>query len=519
MVINGNERRYNYFYAQVTNLTIPAFYNLNNSSEKPTVDQYQQLRRLMGAYGQIDLGWDNWAYLTMTARNDWSSTLPKGNRSFFYPGVTGSVIFSQFLTPEMQKIITFGKVRAAWGKTGNDANVYMTSSVFAQGGANTSGWGTSQFPFTNGNYNAYSVGNVLGSPTLSPEMTTEFELGLNMAFLQNRLSFDVSYYNRVSDKQIFSLAMDPASGYTAQNTNLGKIRNRGVEALISGTPIKTKDFKWDISLNWTLNRSKVISLPEELGGESVIYGLSGGTGLYAIVGQELGVFKAYTSQRDAEGHIIVEPVDPKTGISSGLPAKTTEQQIVGSMNSKYQMGISNTFSYKGVSLSFDFDIREGGLMYSRTKSVNYFVGNAIQTAYNSRHPFIVPNSVIQTGTDANGAPVYGENTYPLNATNLYNYWNNGADNYDADFLVDKSYVKLRSVVLSWDLPKAWLAKTFLSGVKISVFGNNLFLWTPSSNTFIDPESTSFGNDLSGNYGEYSANPSSRKIGFNVSVKF
>ena len=183
------------------------------------------------------------------------------------------------------------------------------------------------------------------------------------------------------------------------------------------------------------------------------------------------------------------------------------------------MGISNTFSYKGVSLSFDFDIREGGLMYSRTKSVNYFVGNAIQTAYNSRHPFIVPNSVIQTGTDANGAPVYGENTYPLNATNLYNYWNNGADNYDADFLVDKSYVKLRSVVLSWDLPKAWLAKTFLSGVKISVFGNNLFLWTPSSNTFIDPESTSFGNDLSGNYGEYSANPSSRKIGFNVSVKF
>lgn len=510
--LNGNERRYNYFYAEVTNLTIPTFYNLNNSSEKPTVDQYKQLRRLMGAYGQIDLGWDNWAYLTMTARNDWSSTLPKGNRSFFYPGVTGSVIFSQFLTPEMQKIITFGKVRAAWGKTGNDANVYMTSSVFAQGGANTSGWGTSQFPFTNGNYNAYSVGNVLGSPTLSPEMTTEFELGLNMAFLQNRLSFDVSYYNRVSDKQIFSLAMDPASGYTAQNTNLGKIRNRGVEALISGTPIKTKDFKWDISLNWTLNRSKVISLPEELGGESVIYGLSGGTGLYAIVGEELGVFKAYTSQRDAEGHIIV---DPKTG----LPLKTTEQQIVGSMNSKYQMGISNTFSYKGVSLSFDFDIRKGGVMYSRTKSVNYFVGNAIQTAYNSRHPFIVPNSVVQTGTDANGAPVYGENTTALNATNLYNYWNNGADNYDADFLVDKSYVKLRSVVLSWDLPKAWLAKTFLTGVKVSVFGNNLFLWTPSSNTFIDPESTSFGNDLSGNYGEYSANPSSRKIGFNVSVKF
>ena len=350
-------------------------------------------------------------------------------------------------------------------------------------------------------------------------MTSEFELGLNMAFFQNRVSFDASYYNRISDKQIFSLDMDPASGYTAQNINLGKIRNRGIELLVNVTPVKTRDFKWDLSWNWTLNRSKVISLPEQLGGESVIYGLSGSTGLYAIVGEELGVFKAYTSQRDSEGHIIVEPVDEKTGVSSGLPAKTTEQKIVGSMNSKYQMGIGNTFSYKGVSLSFDFDIRKGGLMYSRTKSVSYFVGNAIQTAYNSRHPFIVPNSVIQTGTDAYGNPVYGENTWALDATNLYNYWNNGGDDYDAGFLVDKSYVKLRSVVLSWDLPKAWLAKTFLTGVKVSLYGNNLFLWTPSSNTFIDPESTSFGNDLAGNYGEYSANPSSRKIGFNVSVKF
>ena len=508
---NGNERKYTYLYGAVTNLTIPTYFNLTNSSEKPTLDQYQSLRRLMGAYGQVELGWDDWAYLTMTARNDWSSTLPKGNRSFFYPGVTGSFVFSKFLSPEAQKIVTFGKFRAAWGKTGNDASVYMTNSVYAQASANTSGWGSSKFPFTNGNYNAYTKGNTLGSNTLSPEMTTEFEFGLNMAFLQNRISFDVSYYDRNSDKQIFSLNMDPASGYTYQNMNLGKIRNRGIEALVSVTPIKTKDFKWDLSWNFTKNKSKVISLPEELGGESVIYGFSGGTSLYAIVGEELGVFKAYTSKRDDQGRLIVD--------ANGLPQKTDKQEIVGSMNSKYQMGISNTLSYKGVSLSFDFDIRKGGVMFSRTKNITYFTGNAIQTAYNHRNPWIIPNSVVQSGTDANGAPIYTENTTALTPTNIYNYWNNGADNYDAEFLVDKSYVKLRSVVLSWDLPKAWLAKTFLTGVKVSVFGNNLFLWTPSSNTFIDPESSSFGNDLSGNFGEYSANPSSRKMGFNVSVKF
>ena len=503
---NGNERRWRYFEAEVTNLTIPTFYNLTNSSEKPTIGQYEQLRRLMGVYGQVELGFDNWAYLTMTARNDWSSTLPKGNRSFFYPGITGSFIFSHFLNKEWQKYITFGKARLAWGKTGNDAAPYMTNSVFGQAGAFSSGWGTSYFPFTNGNYNAYSMGNTLGSTNLSPEMTTEIEFGLNMAFLDNRISFDISYYNRNTDKQIFSLNMDPASGYTSQNMNLGKIRNRGIEALVSVTPVKTRDFRWDISWNYTRNRSKVVSLPEEQGGQSSIHSFIGGTGLWAIVGHELGVFKAYTSKRDPDGNIIVD--------EKGLPVKSDEQEIVGSMNSKYQMGISNTLTYKGVSLSFDIDIRHGGLMYSRTKAINYFVGNAIQTAYNDRNPWILPGSVVD-----NGDGTYSENTVALTPTNIYNYWNNGGDNYDAGFLVDKSYVKLRQVVLSWDLPKAWLTNTFLTGVKLSIFGNNLLMWTPSDNTFMDPESTSFGNDLEGNFGEYSTNPSSRKYGFNVSVKF
>lgn len=503
---NGNERRYKYFSADVTNLTIPTYYNLTNSSEKPTVYQYESLRRLMGVYGQVELGYDDWAYITLTARNDWSSTLPKDNRSFFYPGVTGSFIFTKFLSQDLKKYITFGKARVAWGKTGNDAAPYMTNSVYAQAGSSTSGWGSSNFPFSNGNYNAYSVGNTLGSNNLSPEMTTEIEFGLNMAFFQNRFSFDVSYYNRNTDKQIFSLEMDPASGYTAQNMNLGKIRNRGIEAMVSVTPVRTRDFEWTLTWNYTRNRSKVVSLPEELGGESLIWGFTGGTGLYAIVGEELGVFKAYTSQRDPDGNIIVD--------ASGLPKKSTDQTIVGSMNSKYQMGIGNTITYKGVSLSFDFDFRKGGLMYSRTKSITYFVGNAIQTAYNDRTPWIIPGSVVD-----NGDGTYSENTIALTPTNIYNYWNNGGDNYDAGLLVDKSYIKLRQVVLAWDLPKAWLAKTFLTGVKLSLYGNNLFLWTPSENTFMDPESTSFGNDLEGNFGEYSTNPSSRKFGFNVSVKF
>lgn len=502
---NYNERRYKYVYAGVENLTIPTWYDISNSSERPTVQQYMSRRRLYGIMGQAELGWKNMLYLTLTARNDWSSTLPKGNRSFFYPGITASWIFSELLPASTQKVITYGKLRAAWGKTGNDADPYMTNSVYAQASANSSGWADSSFPFTKTGTNAYTVGNILGSQKLSPEMTTETEIGLNMAFLNNRISFDFAYYNRISDKQIFSLSMDPAAGYTAMNTNLGKIRNRGIELLVNVTPVKIRDFQWDLSWNFTKNKNKVISLPEELGGESEIWGFSSGTGLWAIEGKELGIYRTKTALRDDQGRIIVN--------SNGLPQETSEMVEVGSMNNKYQMGFGTTLRYKGLSLAVNFDMRKGGLMFSRTKDITYFTGNAIQTAYNDRNPFIIPNSVVD-----NGDGTYSENTIPVTVTNLYSYWSDGPD-MDASFLVNKSYVKLRSIVLAWEMPSKWFRNLFITGAKLSVYGNNLFLWTPSDNTFMDPESTSFGNDLEGQFGEYSANPSSRKFGFNVNIKF
>lgn len=503
---NGNERKLSYLYSGITNLTIPTWFDLGNTSEKPETDQYRWHRRLYGIYGQAEFAFKNQVFLTLTARNDWSSTLPKGNRSFFYPGVTLSWVFTELLSNEVRDWVNYGKVRFAWGKTGNDADVYMTQSIYGQAAASSSGWGTSAFPFSRSGVNAYTAGNVLGSATLSPEMSTETEIGLNMAFFHHRLSFDFSWYNRISDKQIFSLNMDPATGYTAQNTNLGKIRNRGIELLINVTPVKIADFQWDLTWNFTKNNNKVLELPDEMGDEALIYGFTGGTGLYAIEGDEMGVFKAYTAQTDPNGNVIVD--------DSGLPVKTGDVVKIGTMNYKYQMGFGTTLSYKGVSLGINFDYRKGGLMYSRTKDIQYFTGNAMQTAYNDRNPWIIPNSVID-----NGDGTYSPNTTPLNPTNIYNYWNNGANEMDAAFLVDKTYLKLRSVTLTWDMPSQWFKNIFLTGVSVSLFGNNLWLWTPKSNTFIDPETTSFGNDLEGQFGEYSTNPTSRKLGFNVNIKF
>jgi len=186
------------------------------------------------------------------------------------------------------------------------------------------------------------------------------------------------------------------------------------------------------------------------------------------------------------------------------------------------MGISTTLKYKGLSLSADMDIRQGGLMFSRTKDIEYFTGNAIQTAYNDRNDFIIPNSVNEI-TDAEGNVAYVENETAIGLTGfnnkIYNYWDAGGDMMGSSFLIDKSYVKLRSVVLSYELPKAWFKDFFVKNVVLSAYGSNLFVWTPASNTFVDPELTSFGNDLEGNFGEYSANPSSRHFGFNLKFNF
>ena len=502
---NGNERQYSRMLTETTNLTIPTYYNITNSAEIPKIEEYQWKRRLYGVYAQAEVAWKNQLYLTLTARNDWSSTLPKENRSFFYPGMTVSYLFSELLK-EKTPWLSFGKLRLAWGKTGNDASVYMTDPYYVQGLFDSSGWAESKFPFSKTGTNAYTVGNVLGSNTLSPEMTTETEVGVQLAFFKNRISVDATYYNRNSDKQITRLSTDAASGYTAQNVNLGKIRNRGVELLVTVVPVRTKDFEWSLTWNYTKNDNKVIKLPEEMNGRASIYGFSGGTGLYAIEGDEMGVFEAYVAKTNDEGKIIVD--------KNGLPQNTDELVKIGSINYDYMMGIGNSLRYKDFTLSFDFDIRQGGLMFSRTHDITYFTGNAMQTTYNDRNPFIVPNSVKK-----NADGTYSENDIPLYGTTLYNYWDNGAVAMGSGSLVSKSYVKLRQVVFGWNVPSKWLAKTPLTGVRFSIFGNNLLMWTPSSNTFIDPEASSFGNDLEGNFGEYSSNPSSRKFGFNVNVKF
>ncbi|MFI3263936.1 MAG: SusC/RagA family TonB-linked outer membrane protein [Rikenellaceae bacterium] len=503
---NINERSQSYLSVDVTDFDIDGWYNLANSSSTPVVEEYESLRRLVGVFGQVEFGYKSLAYLTLTARNDWSSTLPVDNNSFFYPGVTGSFVFTELMPSTSKDILTFGKVRVAWGQTGSDADVYQVEPTYSQS-SSTSG-STVSMPL--GGLNGFTMGNSLADVNLQPEITTEFEVGATLDFFGGRLNFDGAYYNRISESQIYDLDMDPATGYTSQVTNLGKIRNRGVELLVDVTPIRTRDFTWNVSVNYTKNNSMVLELPEEMGGEATIAS-SSYTSLKAIEGYPLGVFETQVASYDPNGNPIVSA-------STGRPVYDTEMQIVGDMNYDYQMGINTSFRYKNLSLSASFDIRQGGLMYSSTKDLSYFTGLSAETVYNDRNPFIVPNSVNEV-TDENGNVSYVENTTAVSTGNQIYYWMYGGENGESNFLVDKSYVKLRSLNLAYNLPKKWFAGTILNEVKVSAYGNNLFLWCPSTNTFIDPEMGGRGNDISGQFGEYYSNPSTRTYGFSLSVKF
>ena len=512
--VNMNQRAQTGLQAQASNLGIfTGFWDLSNGST-PMVSESQYTRRMVGLFADAQLGWRDMLYLNLTARNDWSSTLPIGNNSFFYPGATLSWIFTELMNKHNG--LSFGKVRVAYGRTGKDAGVYVTNAGFTQGYTNGVYKG-SDVSFPIGNVNAFQKLASLGSRSLQPEMTTEFEVGANMQFFNGRLGFDAAYYNRKTDMQIFNLPVDPASGYSGMTMNFGAVRNSGFELLVNTTPVRTKHFRWDVDFNFAINRNKVLSLPESLeGGRVTINGFSttkDAVYMYAEAGKPMGVLYTYLPETITEG-----PYAGYTLVDEyGQPVINTDVAYTGyDVNNKWTGGITTSLSFYGVSIGATLDVRYGGKMFSRSKNLMQFTGNGIETLYNDRNPFVIPNSVQLVDGE------YVENTTPI-------YLSNGSfqDYFDAygnglgglAFLIDRSFVKLRNLTVSYNLPKHWVNAIGLQGVKVSFVANNLFTWTASDNYHIDPELSTEGTDIAGMFGEMYANPSSRKIGFNVQIKF
>lgn len=476
----------------LTQLAIPEFYNLANQISAPQTAGTYQDRSLVGVYGSMGASYRDFLFIEVTGRNDWSSTLPNDSRSFFYPSVNTGFIFSELLKVDF---LSYGKLRASYAEVGNDAAPFLTTNVH---GADPS------FPF--GGVPGVTSSNNIGNQFLKPERTKGIEVGLEANFLRNRIGFDIAYYDQLSEDQIVPVQISSTTGSTTSVQNLGKIRNKGIEIALNGSPVQVKGFKWDISVIFAKNKSAV----EELfpgTNKFTIFGFSGGEGTHNIVakvGQPWGLWEYTAILRDPDGNIVVNPAngrpqqDPSALKTDG---RSTQPDWTG--------GITNTFSYKGIELSFLFETSQGGTYFNGTKQWVEIAGKTRDSGYNFRQPWIVPGSVL-----ANGDGTFRPNTTVF-VTDPNQYWNNRIAEMN---LFDASWIKLREVSLSYQLPQEWLSKLPFGSVSISAIGRNLLLITPKENVYSDPELSSFGVDNAQGF-DFRQIPSVRSFGGSLRVTF
>lgn len=485
-------------------LVIPGFYNLANVNGAYTSSNTESLRRLYGVYGDVNLAYRNFLFLGITGRNDWSSTLPKSNNSFFYPSINTSFVFTDAFNIG-GNVLSYGKIRASAAQVGNDAEPYQLSSVFVQG-AIDDGFDNTDLRFPFNGVPGFEYGNRIGNPDLKPEITRSYEVGLDLSLFKERISLEATYYNNLSRDQIINIPVPTSSGFLSKTINAGEISNQGIEVLLRVTPVIVNDFRWDLSLNYTKNESRV----EELFGDvtQVQIGISlNGASLVAQLGQPYGSFFVNAARRDPQGRVVVDG-------ETGQPLLDSESRIIGNIQPDYIAGLTNTFTFKGLSLSVLFETKQGGTIYSRTKDLQEFVGTSPNTLLNDREPFVIPNSVIEVSPG-----VFEPNTAVT--ADAQDYWTDQSIN--SNNLLDATYIKLREVALSYNLPKSLYDKSPFGNIQVGLSGRNLWLWTPSENTFIDPEVSSFGNGTTAQNNtqgyEYGTLPSLRSYGANVRLTF
>lgn len=482
----------------VTNLDIPYFYEISNSAVQPITAQQNNQRKGYSAFGSATLSYKERLYLNLTGRNEWTSTLSIGKNSFFYPSANISAIV-------IDNGVHFLKARGGYASLANDAGLYNTESSALQAVA-TAYFGQITFPF-NG-LNSFEIARALGNINIEPEFTDEYEIGMEGRFFNSRITADIAYYNKKTDGSIISLLLPESTGYGSIVGNYLDLENKGIEVAIGLEPIRTDNFSWKVDWTFTKNKNKVVSLPDGL--DKLLINSAYNINFYAIKGEPLGVFYGRRPLLNDAGQTVVDP-------NTGIPLQTVEEEPLGNSQRDFVMGLQNTFKYKNFRLAFNFDWKEGGLMYSYTSRLLGFTGNSIVTTYNGRNTFIVPNSVVD-----NGDGTFSENTTPITYSNVTGFYSasNNPSTEAVNHVIDKTFIRLRDLSLSYNFPQSIIGRTGLDNLTVSVYGKNLMLWTPKENPYVDPEVTSFGgNDLETEFGEFAANPAQRTYGLSLKMSF
>ncbi|WP_224997623.1 SusC/RagA family TonB-linked outer membrane protein [Cesiribacter sp. SM1] len=501
---NVNQRTYSYEGIAGTNFVVPGFENIDNTSSKEVPVETDERRRLMGVYGQVDLGYKNYLFLTLTGRNDWSSTLPVEERSFFYPSASLAFAFTDAFDFG-GSAFNFGKLRLSAARTGNDAAPYSLSPLFSAA-AFSDGF-TDGIAFPVNGVPGYSANDILGNPNIKPETVTNYEAGVDLRFLDSRVTLDATYFYTKSTDLIFPVDITPTTGYTNYLANAGQLDSKGLEVALGLNPIRTSDFRWDVSLVWSRIRTEVVEIIE---GVDQIYlgGFSGDPSIQAQVGQRYGIIRGTSYQRDPNGNILVDS-DP-TSTTYGFPLIGGTESL-GHVEPDWTGGLRNSLNFKGIELDFLFDFRKGGYIWSGTSELLQFYGVAAVTE-DRENPVII-DGVKNVGGSEN--PNYVPNDIAI--FRRANYWDQVSNITEAN-VYENNWLKLRELNLSYSLPSSLFANRFgfVRGVKISLTGRNLALWTNVPD--IDPEGSAFGTGNGQGASRFDL-PSSRSVGGSIRVQF
>ena len=453
-------------------------------------------RKVNSLYGAAEFSYNGYLFINGTVRNDWFSTLAPANRSILYPSVTGSFVFSQAFNA-LPSWLNFGKLRAAYAEVGSDGDVGpYSNNLFYAVSANLL-----PNPAGQGQPVGVITSSTVPSATLKPSRVAEKEVGLELKMFNNRVGLDLAVYEKVTSDQIVQAQSSDASGYTSTLINNGQSRNRGVEVLLNLSPIRTKDFYWDVTLNGSYNKTKLLKLLTDTPGEQIVVGNGVFVGdLRQVVGEELGQLYTFGYARDAQGRIVHG--------GDGIPNRTPTPISFGSALPKYIGGITNTFNYKGLNLSFLIDFKLGGKMISGTNLNLFRHGLQKETLVGRGDP---DNRLVGVGVNDKGEV----NT--VRAT-VQDYYSVGRSKSLGEQVVyDAGFWKLRQISLGYDFTKFLPKSLFIKGIRISAIANNVAIlkkWVPN----LDPEQFGFSSDnLIGL--ESTGLPTTRSIGFNLNVKF
>lgn len=478
-------RENDYYRGDTEELQVPGVYNLANTRSPVFTTSNFSEKSILSLFGIANLAYDNKLFLDITGRNDWSSTLPLNNNSYFYPSVSLSGNLHEILT--LPSLVSFAKLRLSYAEVGKDTQPYQLESGFAFGVA----WQNNPI---------VTEGGFLPNNQLKPERNTNREIGLDVRFLKNRFGIDVTYYHQVSSNQILNLPLPLSSGYGSRAFNAGKIENKGIELVLNANPIKLSNgFSWDVMLNWAKNENKVVELADGIEfltqyDTDVIFGVD--------KGGSIGDFWGAERVKNENGEILIDP-------NIGLPSLNPEQVKLGNYNPKWMAGLYNTFSYKGFQLGVLFDWKYGGEIFSQLYLTGSQGGTLAHTAEN-REEGLVLEGVID-----NGDGTYRPNdiTFPTEV-----YYKLAFGGVVQDLAVfDASYVKLREVKLTYQLPEKLVSKTPFTNANISIVGRNLALWTEVP--YIDPDTFSSLSGLTLPGFENMAMPSTRSWGVNLNFEF